>query len=49
MTKNRAMLDKIAETLLIKETIEGKAFDKLMGEGPKPKTKTTKRNKTKNS
>ena len=49
LTKNRAMLDKIAETLLVKETIEGKAFDKLMGEGPKPKTKTTKRNKTKNS
>ena len=47
LTKNRAMLDKIAETLLVKETIEGKAFDKLMAEGPK--TKTTKRNKTKNS
>jgi cell division protease FtsH len=47
LSKNKVKLDKIAQTLLDKETIEGKDFDKLMGK--KEVNKTTKTAKTKKS
>jgi len=47
LSKNKVKLDKIAQTLLDKETIEGKDFDKLMGK--KEVKKTTKTAKTKKS
>ena len=45
LSKNKAKLDKIASTLLDKETIEGKDFDKLMG--TKETKKSAKNTKTK--
>jgi len=51
LSKNKSKLDQIAQTLLEKETIEGKDFDKLM-ESPAPKKVTRKsdtKSKTKKS
>ncbi len=50
LTKNKAKLDQIAQTLLDKETIEGKDFDKLMDSpATKKPTKAKKVTKTKKS
>lgn len=45
LTKHKAKLDLIAETLLTKETIEGKDFDKLVDKVKKATAKTTKTKK----
>jgi cell division protease FtsH len=50
LTKNKAKLDQIAQTLLDKETIEGKNFDKLMdSQATKKPTKAKKVTTTKKS
>ncbi len=50
LSKNKAKLDQIAQTLLDKETIEGKDFDKLMDSpATKKPTKAKKVTKTKKS